>query len=96
MRIPYDAALVVANEFISKFINGEYVIAGSIRRKEATIGDVDIITSDPLSRITTRLESNVFAKKVNGGAKKMDVDYKNVRFNLYFALQLYWAACSSF
>jgi len=92
MRRPYKDAVAIANEFIKKFVHSEYVIAGSIRRKEATIGDVDIITSEKMKVIATRIESNIFARKINGGEKKMDIDFKSMRFNIYFALPFYWGA----
>jgi DNA polymerase (family 10) len=92
MRRQYKIALGLATEFVSKFVKGEYAIAGSIRRQEPTIGDVDIIVSEPLSVITKRVESNSYAKKVNGGEKKMDIDYKGMRFNIYHSEIASWGA----
>lgn len=91
-RIPYKQALALANEFIQKFVKNEYVIAGSIRRKEATIGDVDIITADRLGDIEERMLADIHVKKVRGGEKKLDVDYKLVRFNVYNSSPFFWGA----
>ena len=92
MRRVYKEALSIANSFIDKFIHNEYTIVGSIRRKEEKIGDVDIIVFEPLAVIEKRFESSNLVKKVNGGTKKMDVNYKGMRFNLYFALPFYHGA----
>lgn len=92
MRRPHKEALALANEFIRKFVRHEYVIAGSIRRKEATIGDVDIVTGDKLCDIEERMLADIHIKKVRGGEKKLDVDYKKMRFNIYYATQFYWGA----
>lgn len=96
MRRPYKEALAIAKEFASKFVQQHHEFAGSIRRKELTIGDIDIVTSTPLNLITSRIEQNIYAKKVNGGEKKMDVDYKGMRFNIYFALPYYWGSMMFF
>lgn len=88
----YTQAINVANEFVKKFIKGEYVIAGSIRRKELTIGDVDIMTTDTMLSIEKRILVNGYTKKVNGGTKKMDIDFKGFRFNIYHAEPNYWGA----
>ena len=92
MRRTHDVALSIAMEFIEAFVKGEYTIAGSLRRKEPTIGDVDIIVSEPLIDISTRLTDSEFAKKINGGEKKMDVDYKQMRFNIYRSTLHAWGA----
>lgn len=92
MRRTHKDALALANEFIKKFVKNEYVIAGSIRRKEATIGDVDIITADRLGDIEERMLADIYVKKVRGGEKKLDIDYKKMRFNIYFATPFHWGA----
>lgn len=92
MRRTHKEALALANEFIRKFVKNEYIIAGSIRRKEATIGDVDIITADRLGDIEERMLADIYVKKVRGGEKKLDVDYKGMRFNVYFAMPFYWGS----
>jgi len=93
MRRQYSVALQLADEFAVKFFNrGRFQIAGSIRRKEETIGDVDLITIENLDDIAKRIEVNSYARKVNGGQKKMDVDYKFMRFNIYHAEPEYWGA----
>ena len=92
MKHPYKKALALANVFIKKFIFGEYCIAGSIRRKEAMVGDVDIVTSDSLDKIEEWLAFSSDVKKVRGGKKKLDVDFKGVRFNIYHAKPEYWGA----
>jgi len=92
MKYPYKDALALANEFIRKFVGGEYVIAGSIRRKEAMIGDVDIMTAEPLSKIEAMSQYSLDVKKVRGGDQKLDVDYKKMRFNIYFAKPEYWGS----
>ena len=96
MKRPYAEALALANEFIQKFVKGEVAIAGSIRRKEAMAGDVDIMTTEALDKIEQRLEfSYVFShqiKKIRGGEKKLDIDFKKMRFNIYHAEPAYWGS----
>ena len=92
MRQTHKEALALAHEFIKKFVKDEYIIAGSIRRKEATIGDVDIVTGDKLCDIEECMLADIHVQKVRGGEKKLDVDYKGVRFNIYFAMPFYWGA----
>lgn len=84
----------LAEEFITRFVKCECAVAGSIRRKEPTIGDVDLIVSEPLHDIEMRIKAlgSVYVRKVNGGEKKMDVDYKDLRFNLFYAEPHYWGA----
>lgn len=96
MKQPYKKALSIANDFINRFVVNEYVIAGSIRRKETMIGDVDIITMAPLSTIEKAFSRCKSVAKVNGGEKKMDVDYRGMRFNIYFAMPFYWGAMMLF
>lgn len=90
MRHSHKEALSIANAFIKKYVSGEYVIAGSIRRNEPTIGDIDIMTSDPLGVIEQKLGDD--AIKIRGKSKKLDVDFKGMRINIYFATSLYWGA----
>jgi len=92
MRRMQNVALEIAIEFIAKFITEEYAIAGSLRRKEETVGDVDIIVSESLDGISKRFEDNVKVKRINGGDKKMDVDYKGMRFNIYHSELGSWGA----
>ena len=92
MRRMRNVALEIAIEFIARFITEEYAIAGSLRRKEETVGDVDIIVSESLDAIMKRFEKDIKVKKVNGGEKKMDVDYKGMRFNIYHSELGSWGA----
>lgn len=93
-RRPLTVAVALCDEFAARFLKSEWEVAGSIRRKEPTIGDVDIIVSEPLADISARIESckSPYVKKVNGGEKKMDLDYKEMRFNLFYAEVGYWGA----
>ena len=97
MRRTYSVAAKIAYDFCKMFLknSSNWQIAGSIRRMENTIGDVDIITSEPLLSVTKRIEEFSHRRlihKINGGDKKMDVDYKNMRFNIYYATPKYWGA----
>lgn len=86
----YKVAMSLAKEFINKFIDGDHAIVGSIRRKEASIGDVDIMTSEALVQVSNRFNDDVI--DVRGGDQKLDVDYKGVRFNIYHAEPRYWGS----
>lgn len=88
----YKKALDIADDFIGQFITNEYAIAGSIRRKEKIIGDVDIITAAPLITVERCFASCKGVVKVRGGLKKLDVDYRKMRFNIYFAMPFYWGS----
>lgn len=96
MKRPYATALSIANDFINRFVVNEYVIAGSIRRKETMIGDVDIITMAPLASIEKAFSRCPTVVNVRGGDKKLDVDYRGMRFNIYFAMPFYWGAMMFF
>lgn len=92
MRRTYSTAMDIAKEFIERFVRGDHQIAGSLRRKEETVGDIDLVVSESLEDISKRIETNHYAKRVNGGLKKMDIDYKSMRFNLYRAEPKYWGS----
>jgi len=84
----------LAEEFIARFITQECAIAGSIRRQEQTIGDVDLIVSEPLCEIEERLKESrsPYIKIVRGQDKRLDIDYKELRFNIFYAEIGYWGA----
>lgn len=90
VKMAYDEALALAHEFIAKFITGRYEIAGSIRRKETVIGDIDIVTTDPLINLPDRFTKDVHV--VRGKYLKLDVDYRGVRVNVYYCKPPYWGS----
>ena len=90
VRMTYSDAVALANEFIEKFVVGKHEIAGSIRRKEDVIGDIDIITVDPLMKVTSRFTPDVTI--VRGKYLKLDVDYKGVRVNIYYCKPTHWGS----
>lgn len=93
MRRSYIVAMGLAEEFIQKFLNqGAYEIAGSLRRNEPTIGDVDIITLMSLHDVESRLVTNAYAKKITGKDKKMIVEYKSMQFDIYHAELEHWGS----
>lgn len=89
----YVASRLV-EEFIARFVKSECEIAGSIRRKEATIGDADLIVSEPLKEIEERVikANSPYVKIVRGQDKRLDIDYKELRFNIFYAEPRYWGA----
>jgi DNA polymerase (family 10) len=78
-------ATKLAEEFFVRFSRGGiYNVAGSIRRKEPDVGDIDLIVREPLDGIAYSCTKSGKATIVNCGKKKMDVDYKGMRFNIYY------------
>jgi len=93
MRRSYIVAIELAEEFIEKFLGqGKHEIAGSLRRNEPTIGDVDIVTTASLHEVAQRVETNFYAKKVTGKDKKMIVEYKCMQFDIYHSALESWGA----
>ncbi len=99
MKIRYLKAVDIAVDFIDMFTIGKTQIAGSLRRHEPMIGDVDIITNDALYEVAKRCEekrAKYKVKKVRGGDSKLDVDYRGMRFNIYHAEKDQWGAMQFF
>lgn len=93
MRRSFTVAMELAEEFIEKFLKGgKSEIAGSLRRNDETIGDVDIITSLSLYEVELRLARNIYARKLTGKDKKMIVEYKSMQFDIYHAELDHWGA----
>lgn len=92
MRRQHATAMAIAKEFVEEFVIGEYAIAGSLRRKEPTVGDVDLIVNEDLDVIRENVLGNHHVKIINGGDMKMDLDYKGMRFNIYFSELASWGA----
>lgn len=95
MKKTYREAMEIAIDFIDKFLVGKNEIAGSLRRKEDLIGDVDIVTNDPLSHLLSRFKTRKLKYKVEevaGGDAKLDIDYRGMRFNIFYAEPSYWGS----
>jgi len=93
MRRSYIVAMELAEEFVEKFLHGgKSEIAGSLRRNEPTIGDVDIITSLALQEVEYRIAKNVYARKLTGKDKKMIVEYKCMQFDIFHSELGGWGA----
>lgn len=94
LRRQLYVASALVEEFAARFIIARYEVAGSIRRKEATIGDADLVVAEPLALIEKRIAASrsPYVKIVRGQDKRLDVDYKELRFNIFYAEPEYWGA----
>lgn len=82
IRISLASAEKIAKEFCQQFVP-QAIIAGSIRRKSPTIGDIDLMTKEPLKYIERMLLSNGIPVIVNG-TKIIHAVYKNITINIYY------------
>lgn len=98
-RIPLKQAEYIANSIlkeIKKFPGTEKaVIAGSIRRRKPTIGDIDIIiqTNNPKQVIEKFTKIKYAEKIINKGTEKATIISKGIQIDIRIAKQEFFGAC---
>ncbi len=63
---------------------GTFTYAGSLRRGRSTIGDIDIVTTEPSGSINTRLRQ-IAQEIIDEGTKKTSILYEGKRVDIRFA-----------
>jgi len=79
----YNKALKLANEVIRLLPYKKY-IAGSLRRKESIIEDIDIILLVPELDVIIH---NAKLKLISGKNRKLNFKYKNVSIDVFISLK---------
>jgi len=80
----YNKAIKLANEVISLLPYKKY-IAGSLRRKEETIEDIDIILLVPSLDVVQKINTKL--KLISGKDRKLNFEYKNVSIDVFISLK---------
>lgn len=79
-----NVAKTTAENFVSNYCdNNQAIVVGSIRRQEAVVGDIDIVTTQSFNEIRDQLDEE--CKVVQGQDSRLDLDYKGFRINLFKA-----------
>jgi len=80
----YNKAIKLANEVISLLPYKKY-IAGSLRRKEDIIYDIDIILLIPSLDLVKKLHNKL--NLISGKDRKLNFEYKNVKVDIFICLK---------
>lgn len=63
---------------------GTFVYAGSLRRGRSTVGDIDIVTTEPAASVNPVLRS-IATEIIDEGTKKTSIFYRGKRIDIRFA-----------
>jgi len=82
----YQEAYKIAQSFSRKFLRSyPPILVGSLRRKEAVIGDIDLlIIGDASEPILNKLKANQDVTILSAGTKTIMIRYKKTRVDIFF------------
>lgn len=82
--MPRAVSMARALGFITQFVPGDRrtQIAGSLRRGEDQVNDIDIVTTAPLDHVRTRLKARGI-QPLAGGTQNLTVRFKGQQVNVY-------------
>ncbi|MBR1368021.1 hypothetical protein RJ53_00340 [Methanocalculus chunghsingensis] len=83
-RMLLSEAEAIGEEIISVLPPGRYSFAGSLRRGRSTIGDIDIVTTNPAVSVNPRLRE-IASEMIDEGMKKTSIFFKGKRIDIRFA-----------
>lgn len=90
---PRRVIVLVADEFVNKFIETDVQFVGGYRRGNQQLGDADILTGDDMLALRARCEKaglKIETKKLS--EKRLNVRYRGVLMNIFHSFPEYWGA----
>lgn len=83
-RMTLPAAETIAEKVLSELPEGSAYIAGSLRRGASTVGDIDIVVTEPAGRINPVLR-RIATSVIEEGEKRTAIRIGNVRVDIRFS-----------
>ncbi|MCP1715009.1 DNA polymerase (family 10) [Methanocalculus alkaliphilus] len=83
-RMLLSDAEAIGEEIIGVLPPGRYSFAGSLRRGRSTIGDIDIVTTNPAVSVNPGLR-DIASEMIDEGTKKTSFFFKGKRIDIRFA-----------
>lgn len=96
VQMMFAEAKQLASELVTHLTNASCTkveVAGSIRRQERFIGDIDIVVNHPKPiELSVKLRTVEGVTSVSGGDKMLTMTYKDQQVNIIFAELNAWGA----
>lgn len=83
-RMLIPEAEEIAGEVAAILIPGTFEYAGSLRRGRSTVGDIDIVTTEPAQSVNPRIRK-IASEMIDEGMKKTSFFYRGKRVDVRFA-----------